>query len=225
MIFCKNCNRFFWQKPYNHLNGTGCKNCNCNLPMTTERFIYEAKQIGNNNIDYNYDNSVYVNRDTKIEIYCNRCKKSFTQRYDAHLSGQGCPICLSKTLNSRIENFLQQSKKLFNNLYDYKYVKEDYIDNNTKVRIICNSCGKIFEMRPRTHISKCGCPYCNMSKGEVKIMIYLENNNVEFIYISGLLYNRAFNPFVRPVRSDTLLRYLIHPTGTDLHLYPTVLRT
>lgn len=180
-IFCKKCNLYFDQEPRIHLRGVGCPNCRENKSMNTERFVYEAKQIGTNSIDYNYNNSIYVDKDTKIEIYCNRCKKPFTQRYDAHLQGQGCPNCLSKrTLNSRIENFLQESKKLFNDLYDYRYIKEDYIDNDTVVRIICNSCGKTFKIRPRLHISGCGCTYCNMSKGEVKIMIYLENNDIKF---------------------------------------------
>ena len=78
MIFCKKCNKFFSQEPRLHLIGIGCPNCRENRPMTTERFIFEAKQIETNSIDYNYDNSVYVNRDTKIEIYCNHCKKSFS---------------------------------------------------------------------------------------------------------------------------------------------------
>ena len=182
MIFCKKCNKFFSQEPRLHLIGIGCPNCRENQPMTTERFIFEAKQIGTNSIDYNYDNSVYVNRDIKIEIYCNHCKKSFSQRYDAHLDGQGCPSCkINKTLDSRIEEFLQKSKKLFHNLYNYKYIKEDYINNDTEVRIICNSCGKTFKMRPRNHISGQGCSHCNMSKGEVKIMIFLESNNIKFI--------------------------------------------
>ena len=45
--------------------------------------------------------------------------------------------------------------------YDYSLIKE-YKNNSTKVPIICNRCGSVFEQRPNDHISKkCGCSMCN----------------------------------------------------------------
>ena len=65
-----------------------------------------------------------------------------------------------------IEEFISDSIKVHGNTYDYSLV--NYIDNNTKVKIICPLHG-VFEQRPVVHInSKCGCPDCTNNKKMTK---------------------------------------------------------
>ena len=55
------------------------------------------------------------------------------------------------------EQFIEESKKLFGDYYDYSLV--DYVNNNTKVKIICPVHG-VFEQIPRSHTSGRGCSKC-----------------------------------------------------------------
>ena len=47
----------------------------------------------------------------------------------------------------------------------------------------------------------------------------------EDIDVSFFLYDGAFDTFVGPVSSHSLLRYFIHSFGTNLHLYPSLIGT
>jgi hypothetical protein len=55
------------------------------------------------------------------------------------------------------KQFIEDVKKVHSTKYDYSLVK--YINNRTKVKIICPEHG-IFEQRPYSHISGQGCPKC-----------------------------------------------------------------
>lgn len=55
------------------------------------------------------------------------------------------------------EEFIDKSKKVHNNYFDYS--KIEYINNNTKIKIICPVHG-VFEQLPRTHSSGVGCRQC-----------------------------------------------------------------
>ena len=63
------------------------------------------------------------------------------------------------------EQFIKEAKLIHGDEYDYSLV--EYINNSTKVKIKCNSCGNIFEQRPHDHLKGCGC-FC-VYKGEIEI--------------------------------------------------------
>lgn len=69
--------------------------------------------------------------------------------------------------NSNEKNkFITIAKSIFGEAYDYSLV--DYINSQTKVRIICPIHG-IFEKKPNKHISsKQGCPVCGQLRGHMK---------------------------------------------------------
>jgi hypothetical protein len=73
-----------------------------------------------------------------------------------------------KRNNNDQEKFLQRANKTHHNKYDYKFA--NYINNNTKVCIVCPKHGKFWQI-PRSHTSKIksGCPECsNCSPGTLK---------------------------------------------------------
>jgi Zn finger protein HypA/HybF involved in hydrogenase expression len=57
-----------------------------------------------------------------------------------------------------LEEFIEEAVKIHKEKYDYKLV--NYINNKTKIEIICNDCKKHFFMEPRNHLSNQGCPFC-----------------------------------------------------------------
>ena len=63
-----------------------------------------------------------------------------------------------KSLKEREFKFIQKSKKIHENKYDYSEI--NYINAHTKVKIICPEHG-VFEQTPDSHSRKHGCPNCN----------------------------------------------------------------
>ena len=64
--------------------------------------------------------------------------------------------------NSTKEKFIEKSRKIHGERYDYSLV--EYINNKTKVKIICKEHG-VFEQRPDNHIQGNNCPICgNIAK-------------------------------------------------------------
>ena len=132
---------------------------------TTEKIIEKFKSIHGDK--YDYSNVDFVKTTTKVCIICPE-HGEFWQEPHAHLKGQGCPKCgvnkRSKSKTTTNENFIKKAKEIHGDKYDYS--KTNYINNKTKIVIICPIHGEI-EITPNAHISeKRGCPKCgNTLKG------------------------------------------------------------
>ncbi len=61
----------------------------------------------------------------------------------------------------------------------YDYSKFEYVDAHTKAKIICRKHG-IFEQKVHDHSKGIGCPICSSSKGELKIINFLQKNGIDF---------------------------------------------
>ena len=64
------------------------------------------------------------------------------------------------------EEFIQKAKCIRGDLYNYS--KVNYINNSTKVTLICNTCGKKFQQTPNNHLSGAGCKRCNFKSAMKK---------------------------------------------------------
>jgi len=63
---------------------------------------------------------------------------------------------------SNTETFVKKAKLLHKDIYNYN--KVDYKNSDTNIIITCKEHGD-FEQAPRTHLSKKGCPKCNLYMG------------------------------------------------------------
>ena len=152
----------FWQTPGNHLRKHGCQKCAIeknrkSLSSTKEEFILKARQI--HGWKYDYSKVEYINNNTKVCIICPE-HGEFWQTPSAHLSKQGCPICgnLRKGLIKKTkEEFIKQAIEVHGNKYDYSNV--NYINDRTKVCIICPEHGEFWQT-PNVHLNRSGCPRC-----------------------------------------------------------------
>jgi len=142
----------FEQTPKYHKKGGGCTKCSGKYKPTNEEFIEKSKIIHNNKYDYSLVK--YVNNTTKVKIIC-PIHGEFEQIPKSHLDGNNCYKCHFTCTN----DFIKKSKEIHNDKYDYSLV--EYINNSTKVKIICPEHG-IFEQTPNNHMSKKSiCPNCN----------------------------------------------------------------
>lgn len=176
-IICKIHGEFL-QTPTSHLNGRGCPTC-AGKNENTESFIQKVKGIHNNKYDYSKVN--YISAKTNVIIICPE-HGEFQQTPDKHKQGQGCKVCgnikNSDYHRDTLEVFLDKVNKVFP---DYNYDKVEYTLSSNKIKVECKKHG-IFEITPNNLISGHGCPKCKTSKGELKILKYLEGNNINYIY-------------------------------------------
>ena len=171
-IICKKHGEFK-QIPDDHLNGSGCAKCSKNYKYTTEEFIKKLKEVHGNKYDYSLVN--YKNSETNIIIICKK-HGEFKQSAWHHLNGSNCPEC-SNVKKHTTESFIKKSKKVHNGKYNYSLVK--YMNNYTKVKIICPKHGE-FEQIPKHHLNGVGCKSCNESKGEKIISKLLTEKNITY---------------------------------------------
>ena len=179
----------FTQIPYNHLSGKGCKECGCiengkNRSITFDKFLEKVRNVHGDK--YDYSKSKIENYKTKIEIIC-PLHGSFFQSPNNHLGGKGCKECgMISTLNhiqenclSNTEDFIQKSKELHSDTYDYS--KVEYENNHTHVKIICKIHGEFLQL-PHNHLVGKGCRECGIQKaGHYTGTSKLEDDFVDFI--------------------------------------------
>ena len=97
----------------------------------------------------------------------------FWQRADAHLNGQGCPKCAVESNTDKCKHtkefFVQKAIKAHNDKYNYS--KVNYVNNRTKICIICPKHGEFWQT-PDNHLAGHGCPKCGttLSYGEETIL-------------------------------------------------------
>ncbi len=179
----------FYVRPDAHIRKVGCPTCNGGISDTLESFIKKSNIQHNNR--YSYENSIYINSSIKIKIECFQ-HGLFEMLPSKHIESQGCPKCAGVKKKTTSE-FIDESNIIHNKIYDYSLV--NYINNKTKVKIICDKHGE-FEQVPKDHLKGSGCPRCRLSKGEILISNILNDNNV--LYVSQHTFNDCKNINVLP---------------------------
>ena len=172
----------FWQTPNHHLQGDGCKYCSHqSFPLTTEEFIEKARKVHGDK--YDYSKVEYKNNKTPVTIICQK-HGEFKIRPDNHLHNHGCKKCKDENIHIRcnkgVIKFIEDAKKVHGDRYDYS--KVDYIDNKTKVCIICPKHGEFWQTPIAHRNQRCNCQQCSETNLEEDVFIFLKNNNIKFEY-------------------------------------------
>ena len=139
--------------------------------ITTEEFIEKAKNVHGDK--YDYSKVRYNNSKEKVIIICPK-HGDFLQTPNSHLSGSGCPDCCDFNHKYTKDDFIEKARKVHGDKYVYS--KVEYINNSTKVCIICPEHGE-FWIKPSNHLYGQGCFKCYHDSRKNK----LKYNNQEII--------------------------------------------
>ena len=124
----------------------------------TKTFIKKSLEVHKDK--YDYSKTEYINAHIKVCIICNE-HGEFWQTPNAHLKGKGCPKCgnIKRSISQRttLGDFIEKARNVHKDKYDYS--KVEYINNSTKVCIICNEHGEFWQT-PSNHLAKQGCSKC-----------------------------------------------------------------
>lgn len=200
---------------------------------TLEDAISKAQKL--ENCKY-YDFSSVVEWRGVKEYYTLKCKKHgdvFQQTFDSMFSGHNsCPGCI-KEIQDKIHNdqsltteeFIEKSKAIYGDVFNYS--KVNYVNNRTKVTVICPKHGD-FETIPGNFLfKKCGCPKCRESALETEVRVFLEKNNIAYISEKSVRDLTGKMKGTQPQRVDFFLpEYCtcIECQGAQ-HFSPTKMRT
>jgi len=181
----------FYPRLDHFLNGSGCPYCSGKIRGTFEKFKERAMLLHNGK--YEYLDTNYINAHTKIRIKC-PIHGEFWQTPTNHLNGNGCPKCkaeeISKKLSSSLDTFINKAKLVHGDKYDYS--KVEYVNNHTKVCIVCPIHGEFWQT-PMCHLSGKGCKFCNESHLEKEIRNLLSENNICYEYQWHLPWSKYYS--------------------------------
>lgn len=167
--------------------------------LTREEVIMRCRNVHGDK--YDYSNLIYHGAKHKITVTCSK-HGDFKTILDKHTNGSICPKCdvdrMKIEYKKSLDEFISDAISVHGDKYDYSLV--DYVNNKTKVKIICPEHGE-FEQRSGSHIEGYGCSQCKESIGERNIRLFLENNNITFI--SQHRFNDCKN--VKPLPFDFYL--------------------
>jgi len=153
------------------------------------------------NTTYDYSEVKYKTSQTPVIIIC-KIHGKFEQKPVKHKMGRCCNKCGIKKRNAGFllteEQILISFKEIHNKLYDYSLVK--YVNNNTKVKIICKIHG-IFEQEPRAHKMGQGCDKCARENNYKDIPTYLYYIRIQDQYKIGVTRKRNFKNGENAVRN------------------------
>lgn len=149
------------------------------LKLTTEEFIKRSIIIHGQK--YNYSITKYEGSRNKVKIIC-KIHGIFEQLAYNHLLGKECNMCKPNFGEKLTKlDFIKKSNNIHKFEYDYSLV--NYINNKSKVKIICKKHG-IFEQEPRSHLSGMKCATCQGNKKLTKL---------DFIERSSVLFNNKYD--------------------------------
>lgn len=203
---------------YDFLQGHGCPDCGVDAVKKARRkpqdqFLAECRAVHGDR--YDYSQTFYQGKRKKVTIIC-RKHGPFEQWPGDHLNGEGCSDCKfekeSAMQSKGKEDFIKDAISVHGNRYDYSQV--NYVNNKTNVTVICPKHGP-FEIMPQDHLQKLnGCPKCSCSKGEKRILLWLEAHGIDYVWHKSLHSDLAigkrkkFIPDFRlPDRDNMIIEY------------------
>lgn len=172
-----------WMPRIGHLyRGHGCPKCN-DIKITPEDFLLKIENIFKGNFIVKEFNKNLAISNQKILMYCVLCKKSRTHSWKHLVNGHGCWTCMRENLiapqRMTEKEFIERSRQINGGKYNY-----DKVVNPTQKNSVCITCNIHGDFRQSVgdHLyNKSGCPKCKESKGEKRIRIFFESNNIPYI--------------------------------------------
>lgn len=154
------------------ISRTGCTKCNLEKKQSSLQKKFVEKSLIKHDNKFSYEKVQYINSKEKVIVVCKK-HGDFRISPANHLNGNGCESCSKLD----ILDFIERSKLIHGSKYIYD--KAIYINDITKIEIICPKHGSFFQ-RPSSHYSGNGCPSCRWSLGEKKVSSFLNNNSIKF---------------------------------------------
>ena len=121
--------------------------------LTKEQYIQKLKDYHGDSLDFS--KVVYTKSTAKVTIVCPKHGEYSVQARSA--LNRGCRKCSSERHALDYDTFVQRSKKLYGDLFEYS--DKGYKNLKSEVNIRCVKHG-VFRTKPINHLKGIGCPGC-----------------------------------------------------------------
>lgn len=166
-IWCNKHNNFFYQRPAAHIQGQNCPECgkeSGKLKMTlSKREVLDKIVSFVDNPNISYEKFEYVGQHGKSVFSC-ALHGDFSKVINNITSGDKllCPTCIkNKRIAFEESKFIEDATLLHGDKYDYSLVRGNYLDNRSKVPVICNTHKTVFYTSRNKHVDRSsGCLEC-----------------------------------------------------------------
>ena len=174
LFHCNVCGNEWETRPNNILMGQGCPNCGKKKASGSRKLSREEVE---KRISYASNGTIQMIGDykgtmVKTLFKCNKCGHEWESKPNNILNGHGCIKCAGNEKKTT-EQFKKEIYDKHNG--DIELIGE-YKDLKTKTFFHCNKCDYRWETAPIYVLTGNGCPRCSSSKGEKKILYWLEKN-------------------------------------------------
>ncbi len=193
-VQCTRCGYIWDAFPSNLLKGHGCKRC-VNKQLSDTRMMPHEEyvdKLGMINPDIEVI-GIYRGNKNHIEVKCKKCGECWEPNAGSLLAGRGCPKCAIKQRadkNRRTnDGFLDEVKKSQPNVC----VLGKYESVTTPIRVMCKTCGYIWDPIPTVLLRGGGCPNCagNLTKQHDVFVQELEKINPSISVIGKYVNGRT----------------------------------
>lgn len=173
-IFHNTCQNSYLVTPTEFLRGQRCSHCYGTKKGTTESFKQEVYNLVKNEYVVLGE---YVNIDTKIKLHHIKCGNDyFVTPYGFIKSGNRCIIC-SGLKKKTTEEFKKEVFELEGESYT---VLSEYVNGKTHILMEHKTCGNKWGITRKNFLKGHRCPKCKLSKGEMAISNWLNENNIVY---------------------------------------------
>lgn len=168
------CGNEFEVLPTTILRGTRCPYCYGALAWSTEKLSNFIKEMYNGEYELV---SEYINANEPVMIRHTICNTVNSVKVHNFLRGAKCLTCFGSSLKTT-EQFIGEVKKLVKDEYT---VLGEYISSGEPLLMKHEECNTEYMVRPNAFLRGSRCPRCmQSSRGEDRIIHYLEYNNIKF---------------------------------------------
>ena len=166
----------------------GCSECyreNNNIeekiPKRVKYTNEELKEKLNKKYEYTFPEYNVGSRGL-IEVFCKKHNYKFKSNF-SNLQRHDCRFCAIEEHNLKLtkskEEFLEQCKNKFGNLYEYNL--SEYKNGLSYITVVCKSCTDARKIIAKSFLNSKGiCPICDSSEGEFRIRKILTEKNISF---------------------------------------------
>lgn len=159
-------------------NGRRCPYCANEHKGDYHKHNYEYVKDYIESFEYKLLSTEYKNNRIKLDIVCSKGHK-FEMTFDSFEQGFRCPICKGINNAERCKLDYEEVKKYIES-FNYKLISTEYINNRTKLDVVCPN-GHKSKMNYDRFKQGCRCSICNESKGEKEVENILNKYNINFM--------------------------------------------
>lgn len=176
LVWCKNPNH----KPKNitldkFIQGVRCRDCRNEENRKNKAFTYDFVKESFEKEGYKLLSTDYKNSNEHLTVECPKGHLWEKCTFYNFKQGHKCPHCYGNVRHT------YQEVKEYIESFGYELLSKEYINAQEKLKVKCPN-GHEYKVAKNNFQQGQRCPICNISKGEQRIMDYLNKNDIGYIY-------------------------------------------